>query len=89
VIQDVILHQFAHQAVDGAAGGGQPLQDVGAVGVLFQTAKDGFQLADNFLGAGNEFNFFANNVRHSLTTLGEYGIKRMARLQTKPRRLLG
>ena len=66
VIQDVILHQFAHQAVDGAAGGSQALENVGAVGILFQTTKDGFQLADDFLGAGNEFNFFTNHVGHNL-----------------------
>jgi hypothetical protein len=56
VVADVVLHQFPHPAVDGAARG-QALQDVGAVPVLFNGAERGFQLADDFLGAGTTTSF--------------------------------
>jgi len=62
VVADVVLHQFPHQAVDGAARGGQALQDVGSVPVLFNGAEGGFQLADDFLSAGNSIEFFAIQV---------------------------
>jgi hypothetical protein len=52
VVADVVFHQFAHKAVDGAAGGGEALQDFGAGLVLIQGAADGFELAHDFLGAG-------------------------------------
>jgi hypothetical protein len=55
VVEDVILHQFAHEAVNGAPRCGQPLQDIGAMGVLFERAKGGFQLSNDLLGAGNKF----------------------------------
>jgi hypothetical protein len=59
VIADVILHQFAHEAVDGAAGGGEALQDLGAGFVLIQGAPDGFELPYDFLGAGYQIQFFS------------------------------
>jgi hypothetical protein len=34
VVADMVLHQLSHEAVDGAAGGGEPLKDIGAGIVL-------------------------------------------------------
>jgi hypothetical protein len=59
VIADVVLHQFAHEAVDGAARGGKALQDVGATLVLIQGATDGFELSHDFLGAREQIQFFS------------------------------
>ena len=54
VVADVVFHEFGHQAVDGDAGGGKTLQNVGARLLLIQSAKNAFQLSDNLLGAINE-----------------------------------
>ena len=59
VVADVILHQFGHQTVDGAAHGGKALEDVGAGLVLIQSAKNAIELPDNFLGAVYEIEFFS------------------------------
>jgi len=59
VVADVVLHQFAHEAVDGAARGGEALQDLGAGLVLIQGAPDGFELPHNFLGAGDQIQLFS------------------------------
>jgi len=64
VVADVVFHEFGHEAVNGAASGGKPLQGVGARFVLVEGAQDAFQLADNFLGAVDEIQFFARSVRH-------------------------
>jgi hypothetical protein len=64
VIADVVFHEFAHKAVDGAAGGREALKDVGAVGVFLECPLNGFELADDFLGASDEVEFFATEVRH-------------------------
>jgi len=59
VVADVVLHQFAHEAVDGAACGGQALQDLGARLVLIQGAPDGFELPYDFLRAGEQIQLFS------------------------------
>jgi hypothetical protein len=59
VVADVVLHQFAHEAVDGAARGGEALQDLGARLVLIQGAPDGFELPHNFLGATQQIQLFS------------------------------
>lgn len=62
VVANVVLHEFAHKAADGATSGCEALQDVRTVGVLLEGALDGFELADDFLGAGNEIDFFASKM---------------------------
>jgi hypothetical protein len=59
VVADVILHQFGHQAVDGAADGGEALENVGARLVLIESAENAFELPGNFLGAIYEIQFFS------------------------------
>jgi hypothetical protein len=59
VIEDVVLHQFGHQAVDGPAGGGEALQQVGAMRVFLHGAKNRFELADDFFCARDEIEMFA------------------------------
>jgi len=76
MVADVIFHQFGHEGVDGAASGGEALEDVGAVLFVIEAAQDTFELADDFLGAVDEVEFFSGSVGHSsLTTLEGYGIK--------------
>ena len=64
VVADVVFHEFGHEAVDGAASGGEALEGFGARFVLVEGAQDAFELADDFLGAVNEVEFFAGSVRH-------------------------
>src|SRR5271154_3427042 len=65
VVADVILHKFAHQAVDGATRGGQALQSFGAGFVGIQCAEHAFELADHFLGAVEQVQFAFRNFRHN------------------------
>ena len=64
MIPDVVFHEFAHKAVDGSAGRSEALKDVGTMGVFLERALNGFELADDFLGASEEVEFFAGEVRH-------------------------
>jgi len=59
VVSDVVLHQFAHKAVDGATGGGQALKHFRALLIFVEAAKDAFELADNLFGASDKIEFFA------------------------------
>jgi len=59
VVADVIFHKFGHQAIDGAARGGETLEDIRAAFVFVQGAQDAFELADDFLGAIEEVQFFS------------------------------
>jgi hypothetical protein len=65
VVSDVVFHQFGHEAVDGAASGGETLKSVGARLVFIEGAEDAFELANDFLGAIEEVEFFAGGMRHS------------------------
>jgi hypothetical protein len=62
VIADVVFHQLTHETVDGTAGGGQTLERLGARFVFVEGAKDAFELADDFLGAGDEVEFFTRSM---------------------------
>ena len=64
VITNMVLHEFGHQAVDGAARRRQALQDVGALLVVIQGAQDAFQLADDFFRARDQIEFFTRGGRH-------------------------
>ena len=59
VVADVVLHQFSHEAIDGAPRGGEALQDFAARLVLIEGAPDGFELPDNFLRAGDQIQLFS------------------------------
>ena len=64
VIADVVFHQFGHEAIDGAASGGEALERVGARFIFVEGAKNAFELADDFLGAVDEVEFFARSMGH-------------------------
>jgi len=59
---NVVFHQLAHEAIDGAARGGEALKNVGAVRILFEGTLRGFELADDFLGAVDEIEFFSRDM---------------------------
>lgn len=52
VVEDVIFHQFAHQAVDGAPGGREAVKDLGALLVVIQAFENRLELTDDFLWFG-------------------------------------
>ena len=58
-MEDVVLHEFAHKAVDGPARRSEALQHIGTMGVFFEGPQDRLELADDFLGAGDEIELFA------------------------------
>ena len=64
VIADMVFHEFGHEAIYGAASGGEALQGVGARFILVEGAKNAFELADDFFGAVDEVEFFSGSVRH-------------------------
>jgi len=64
VIADVIFHELGHEAINGAARGGKALEGVGAWLIVVERAKNALELADDFLGAVNEIQFFPGSVRH-------------------------
>jgi hypothetical protein len=64
VVSDVVFHQLAHEAIDRTAGCGQALQRFGARLVFVECAKHAFELANDFLGAGDEIELFARGMRH-------------------------
>jgi hypothetical protein len=70
VLSNVVFHQLAHEAIDGAACGGQTPQHFGALFIFVEAAENAFELANDFLGACDKVEFFArsrflplNNVR--------------------------
>jgi hypothetical protein len=60
VIENVILHEFRHKAVDGAASGSEALKDIGAMSVFLQGVEHGLQLADKFFGTSDKVEMFAS-----------------------------
>jgi len=82
MVADVILHQFGHQTIDSAAGGGEALQHFRALFVLIESAKHRFELADDFFGAVYQVRFLFGGVRHPLSTLTGYSTQRPGRPAT-------
>jgi hypothetical protein len=62
VIANVVFHQLGHEAVDGAASGGEALEGVGARLIFMKRAKNAFELPDDFLGAIDEIEFFSRSM---------------------------
>jgi hypothetical protein len=55
----VVFHELGHEAVDGAAGGAEPLEGLGAGVILVEGPKDTFELPNDLFGAVDEAQFFA------------------------------
>jgi hypothetical protein len=62
MISDVVFHELGHQAVDGAASGGQALEGFGARIMFIKSAQDAFELPDDFLRAIDEVQLFSRGV---------------------------
>jgi hypothetical protein len=62
VVQDVIFHEFRHEAVDGAASGGEAAKHLGTLLVAIEALENRLELADYFLSAVNEIQFFSRSV---------------------------
>jgi len=59
VVADVVFQQLGHEAVDGAARGGEALEGFGTRVVLVQGAQNTLKLPDDFLDAVDQVQFFA------------------------------
>jgi len=70
VVADVILHEFRHEGVDGAARGSKALQYVRTMFIFVQAAKNTFELPDDLFCPVDQIQLFSRGVRHfNLTTL--------------------
>ena len=64
VVDDVIFHEFAHQAVNGTAGSSEAPENFGALLVVVQSLKNRLELTDDFLGSIHQVQLFSRGVRH-------------------------
>jgi len=64
MIADVIFHELSHQAINGAARCGEALEYVSTRLILIQSAQHALKLADNFLGAVYQVQFFSRSMGH-------------------------
>ena len=62
MVANVVLHELGHQAVDGSSGGREPLKDVCTLFVIVESAQNGFQLPDNFLGPVDKVQLFSRGM---------------------------
>lgn len=62
VVANMVFHQLGNKTVDGAASGSEALEGVGAGLVFVECTKDAFELADDFLGAVDEVEFFSRGM---------------------------
>jgi hypothetical protein len=61
---DVILDDFPHQTIDGASGGCDPLQDIGAADFLLQGSLNRFHLPANSVYTVEELGFLSSGLKH-------------------------
>jgi hypothetical protein len=64
VVEDVVFHEFPHQAVGGATGGSETAKNLGALLVAIQSLKYGLELPDDFFGSIDHIQFFSRSMRH-------------------------
>jgi hypothetical protein len=64
VVEDVVLHEFSHEAVDRAPGSRETTKDLGALLVSVQPFEDGFELSNYLLGSIDQIQFFSGGMRH-------------------------
>jgi hypothetical protein len=64
VVDDVIFHEFAHQAVDGTAGSSEAPKNLRALLIVIQSFKNRLELSDNFFGSIHQIQLFSRGVRH-------------------------
>jgi hypothetical protein len=51
VVEDVVFHEFRHQAVDRTTGSGEAVKNLGALLVAVQSLEHRLELPDDFLGS--------------------------------------
>jgi hypothetical protein len=64
VVEDVVFHEFAHEAVDRATRGSETAKDLGALFIAAQALEYRLELADNLLGSIYQVQFFSRSMRH-------------------------
>jgi hypothetical protein len=64
VVDDVIFHEFTHQAVDGPAGSSKTPKNFRALFVIIQSFKDRLELSDDFFGSIHQIQLFSRGMRH-------------------------
>ena len=64
VVDDVIFHEFTHQAIDGTAGSSETPENFRALLVVIQSFKNRLELSDEFFGSIHQIQLFSRSVRH-------------------------
>ena len=64
VVDDVIFHEFTHQAVDGTAGSSEASKNFRALLVVIQSFKNRFELSDYFFRSIHQIQLFSRGVGH-------------------------
>jgi len=80
VVADVIFHQLSHQTVNGAAGRGETLKQIGAGGVFIEAAKNRFELANYLFCPVNEVESITGKLWHFIPLLPYGGMVLKKRL---------
>ena len=62
VVEDVIFHELAHEAVDRPTGGSETAKDLGALFVAIQGFEYRLELTDDFFGSVYQVQFFSRSV---------------------------
>jgi len=64
VVEDVVFHEFSHQAVDRATSSSETPKNLGALLIAVQALLYRLELPDDFLGPINQIQFFSRRMRH-------------------------
>jgi hypothetical protein len=62
MVDDVVFHEFTHQAVDGTPGSSETTKNFRALLVVIQSFKNRFELPDDFLRSVDQIRLFSRSV---------------------------
>ena len=71
MLQNVVFHHFAHEAIYRTANRRDETQHIGALGLGCERALEGLDLAAYAAHAGDQLGFFTDHVHVSLNSIGE------------------
>jgi hypothetical protein len=64
VVEDVVFHEFRHQAVDRTTGGSETAENLGALLVAIESLEYRLELPNDFFGSIYQIQFFSRSMRH-------------------------
>ena len=64
VVEDVVFHEFRHQAVDRTTRGSETAENLGALLVAIESLEYRLELPNDFFGSIYQIQFFSRGMRH-------------------------